>query len=143
VRDAEAEPAARDEDARRLGDRARHVLDVHQRVVGDDEVELAVAERERRCVREDVGTAGIGFPGGGEERRRRVEAHDGVPARREVAADAALAAADLQRAPAGRRHEREEGVAVRPVLVVAGPARPVDPVLGLRFPAHCFTARSP
>ena len=44
VRDRDAEAPARRQHARGLRDRGRHVVDVHEDVVGDDEVEGAVGE---------------------------------------------------------------------------------------------------
>jgi hypothetical protein len=79
---------------------------------------------------------GVGLGGGAQERRRRVEAGHAMPARDELAGDAALAAADLERRGAGRGNEIEEGVPIGPVGVVAGRARPREPPLRALLEAH-------
>jgi ABC-2 type transport system permease protein len=63
-----------------------------------------------------------------------------MPSRAEVARDAALAAADFERATAGGRKKLEEGIPVGPVSVVPGRARPRDPIfrLALQTLAHGF-----
>lgn len=56
VRDADAEPTSRPQDATCLRDRARHVLDVDRDVVRDDQIEDAVREGQRRGIPDDVGS---------------------------------------------------------------------------------------
>ena len=133
MRDARAQPTARREDAGGLAHGDRHVVDVHEAVVGDDEVEGAVVERQGLGGTHDIAAGGVGLPGGAHERRRRVEAGHAMAARDQVAGDAALAAADLERRGARRRDQREEGVAVDPVGVVAG----------VRGPTRATPARAP
>jgi hypothetical protein len=117
-----------------------HVVDVHERVVRDDEVEARLGERKRLREADDVLAVGILFPGGLHERGRGVEADHPMPSRAEVARDAALAAADFERATAGGRKKLEEGIPVGPVSVVPGRARPRDPIrrLALQTLAHGF-----
>ncbi len=134
VRDAKAQAAARLEDARDLLDGFGHVVDVHQRVVGDDEVEHAVGKRQDGGVADDVGRPGVGLEGQLDELADHVDTGDGVAARREIPRHAAFAAADLERRAPGRWYELEERVPVVPVRVVAGRPRPFGPASGLSVP---------
>jgi hypothetical protein len=52
--DTDAEPAPRREHAADLRAHARHVIDVHQRVVGDHEIERAAPKWEHTAVREQI-----------------------------------------------------------------------------------------
>jgi hypothetical protein len=99
--DARAQPPAGCEHAGGLAHRRRHVGDVHQAVVGDDEVEGAVVEGQCLGGALDVAAGRIGLRGGAQQRGRGVEAGHAMSARDEVAGHAALAAADLERRGAG------------------------------------------
>jgi hypothetical protein len=135
--DADAEPAAVDEDACGFADRAGHVVDIHQRVEGDDEVEPTVCERQPRCVGDDVVALGIGLLCEADHRRRDVDTCHRVAGRRKVARDATFAATEIECPPTSRRQEREERLArLGPVRVVPGRASPGSPALGLSFPVR-------
>ncbi len=129
MHDADADVAAGFEDARDLADRPRHVVDVHERVVGDDQVEGAVLEREMGGVGQDVLAVGIGLAGGPQQRRGRVDPDHVVASRRKVAADPSLTAPYLEGRAAGRRDQLEERVAVDPVGIVSFGPRPRDPLI--------------
>ncbi len=109
--DAYAEaPPTRPEHARGLTDRASEVVNVHQRVVGDHQIERAIGERER--VGEHVLAVRIGVARRLEERRRDVDGRHAMAPRAQFAADATLAAADLERCDAGLGY-KGEGVGSR------------------------------
>ena len=74
VGDADAEAAVGPQHSCRLSHCSGHVLDVHERVVGDDQIEGLGRERECGGVGEDVLARRIGRPRGLEQRRRRVDA---------------------------------------------------------------------
>jgi hypothetical protein len=76
--DAGAKRAARREYAADLRDRVGHLVDVHERVVGDDQFEARRVERQGLGPSEDVLAGGIRRAGGAEQRLRRVEANDVV-----------------------------------------------------------------
>ena len=59
-----------------------------------------------------------------------------MAARHQVAGDAALAAADIERRRARLGQEREEGVPVTPVGVVTGRTGPREPPLRALLEAH-------
>ena len=106
--DAYAEAPTRPEHARGLTDpdRASEVVNVHQRVVGDHQIERAIGELER--VGEHVLAVRIGVARRLEERRRHVDGRHAMAPRAQFAADATLAAADLERCDAGLGYKGEE-----------------------------------
>jgi hypothetical protein len=134
VDDGDAETAARLEDPGRLPDRALHVVDVHERVVGDDEVEACLRERERGGITDDVLTVWMSFASGGDHGGGSVDSGHDVAERGQIAGDPPLPAAEIQRPPARARQELAKRGAVVPVRVVARPASPGDPVRRLALP---------
>jgi hypothetical protein len=108
VCDADAEPPAGLEHPRSLAYRAGHVLDVHQGVVRNDQVEGRVIEGERGRIGEDVVAADVGLVRCAQQRRRGIDARDSVTPRGEIARQPSLAAAEVERCAAERRQEFEE-----------------------------------
>lgn len=80
VSDGEAESASRFKHPRCLANGGGHVRDVHQRVVGDDQVEAAIGKWQLGGVSQFVATVRVGFPCVSKQRGRTVNANDAVAA---------------------------------------------------------------
>jgi hypothetical protein len=103
MRDARAEAAAGPQDAGGLANGAGHVVDVHQRVECDRQVEARVGERQRGGIGDYVLTGGMAGAREVDERRRRVDADHGVTARGEIPRDAPFSTGEIQRSRGRRR----------------------------------------
>ena len=120
------EAATRAQDARHLGYRLAVVLDVDEGDVTDGEVERLGPERQRLADGAG-GRDGAALHGGAQEEGRRVDAGAVGAAFRELSAEAAFAAADVEHARAGdvagkAQHDRIEQGA-REILVDCGDPR--------------------
>ena len=141
--DADTEPSSGYQDAGRLTDRCFHVVDVHERVVGHDDVEARVFQGEASRICLHVRGSGIGGLGRLDQGSHEIKGHEVVSPVRKIPGDAAFAAADLER-PASRVRDNvvKEGVAVVPVGVMAWRTGPRDPVISLALPrvffGHCL-----
>jgi hypothetical protein len=125
VDDGEAQPSARCEYARGLGDGGRHVVDVLQRHESDREVGDSVRQREAGGVSQVDLDRPIRLARVRDHRARRVDTDDVVSASLQVARQPALAAPDVDGEPPGRRHDLQELVAMEaPVAVVHRRSRP-------------------
>lgn len=134
--DGEAEPAAGGEDSRGLAQRTVEIVRVLERHEGEDQAVRAGLEREGGGVCVVELELRRRFARRREHGRRAVDADDVVAECREVAGESALAAADVESPPHGRRHELEEGVTVvAPVVGVQRLVpRPADPLAGVPLP---------
>ena len=103
MHDGEGEPPARFEDAVGLAERPLRIVDVHEAHEEDGEVGVPVREGQRRRVGQMHGERRVGLACQRDHRRRGVHGLDPMPERHEIAREAALPAADVQRAPAWRR----------------------------------------
>ncbi len=135
MHDSRAQATTRREHPGRLRHSALHVVHVVQREQRRDELERCVGEWEGGGIGHPVVARRVRLFGVLDQRRRGVHADDVVAVPAEVARESALAAAEVEREPGGRRQQCEEAIAVKlPVAIVARPARPGDPVLGFRLP---------
>src|SRR6266699_3392695 len=133
VHDRQAQRAAGGQDATDLVDGAVEVVDVLQRHAGHDEVGGAGGQWQRGC----VGLDGRGATGEGglDERGRDVDAEHPVATALQFAAEAALAEADVDGEPAcGWQQLEQRWLDGLPEPVMARPARPGQPVLGVCLP---------
>ncbi len=101
MEDGHAEAAAGLEHARSLADSASNVLDILKRHERGDKLGLAVAEGQRGGVGDAVVAFRVSLARESHRRRRDVDADDPVTPRSEVAREADLPAADVDRQPAG------------------------------------------
>ena len=134
MRDAGGEPAAHLQDPRDLPNAAPEVVEVHQDVVRDDEVEGTVGEGQVGGVGHPVVADRIRRGGQRHERGGAVDADRVVPEPSEVPADAPLATADLERRPSGRRKKFHEPWRVFRVGVRIRTTREPGPCQRVRFP---------
>jgi hypothetical protein len=76
MRHADAESTAGLEHTAGLRHSARHIVDVHEGVVRDDQVEASALKGERRRVGNEIRLSRIELSRCGDERRRRIDAGD-------------------------------------------------------------------
>jgi hypothetical protein len=108
MRNADTEAAARLDDPGGLVDGAGHVVDIHERVEPDNEVEAPVVEGEGGGVTDHVLPGGICLASKADHRRRRVDPDDVMPAALQVARDASFTATQVERLSTRARKELEE-----------------------------------
>ena len=137
--DREADPAARAEDAVRLGQRLVRAPEVQEPEAHDDRVEARVGEGERLGVARLEVDRGVVPAGLGQHRRREVDPHDrgaapggrgrdvARPCRDVEHANARAHARGVQERPDRLGRQRAEGVLVRP-----GDALPPGPLEGVK-----------
>src|SRR5262249_43738772 len=106
------------EHARDFADSAIEIIDVMQAHERDDLIERRIVEPERRGVRDVKIHVRCELARGGDERGRRIDADHPMAERREMPREPPLAAADVERAPAGRRDERKELIAMIAVVAI-------------------------
>jgi hypothetical protein len=135
MHDGDTQTAARLKHARRLAHSGREIVDVLKRHVSDDAVELLLPERKPRRVGDDDFERRVRRSCSGDHRRGDVHCEDLVTETLQIARDAALAAAEVERSPTRRRDKLQEGVPVElPVAVVIGLTRPCDPFARMCLP---------
>lgn len=108
MRDRDAEPAAGFEDAGALSDGAWHIGYIHEAVVGDDQVEVAVGEWQGSGVGQFIAAFRVGFFRVSKQRWRAVNRNNVVASLRQIACDPPLATTNLEGLPPGRRHDLVE-----------------------------------
>jgi hypothetical protein len=132
----QAKPATWFQNARSFLNGSRHPADILKRHEGDRQIRARIIKRKRGGIRQTHVHRWVGLSGGGDERRRTVDANDTVPAFLQVARETSLAAPDIQSLPSRRRQESKKLVAVKPpITVVSGSARPLNPLARLSLPA--------
>jgi len=118
-----------------LADSLGEIVDVLERQVRDDAVELSVREWKCCSIRNVCLDLRVGGSRGRDHGRRDIYTHNVVAQRLEVAGEAAFATPEIECSTASRRYKFKEEVALEePVAVVAGFAGPGHPLGRVFFP---------
>lgn len=97
MHDGDEQRAGWAEHAPHFRHRGRNILDIHEHIIGHDEIEAGGFERQGVCGGNFVAISRIGAPGSGNERRHRVRRGYAMAAFLEEPGDPAFAATDFQR----------------------------------------------
>jgi hypothetical protein len=132
----QAKSSAWFQNARCFSNGSSHPVDILKRHKGDRQIRARVIKRKRGGIGQTHVHRWIELAGGGDERRRTVDADDTMPEFLQVTRETSFAAADIQCLSSRRRQETKKLIAVKPpITVVSGSARPLNPLAGLSLPA--------
>src|ERR1700716_2178 len=146
MNDCHTEAASWDQDSANFPDRPRHVINILQGHISDNQVAAPACQGHRGRVGHERGylwgrgDRSVDHGSGG------IDPDDSVAKSRQVPRYSALAAADVEGQMAGRRQQsKERGSPEPPVRVMHGRSSPSRPRLGLLFPRrpqiHWFSPR--